>query len=263
MEDALRTIELFDKADRRPAELSIGQKQRVALARALIRRPKILLLDEPMSALDAKLRESMQVELKRLHDQIGLTFMMVTHDQTEALVISDRIVVMDAGRIVQAGAPTDLYDRPETPYVANFLGTSNMVRGVVTEAADGSARVSCGAAEIRVTLRDAAPAVGERVTLSIRPEKVVLADASALPTGFNSLSGRLRDVFFHGDSVRIAIDIGAERLLIIHRQLETGLGEMPLPAVGGTVALSFDPASVILFGDSGDAPADTPADRGA
>ena len=256
VDDALRTIELLDKADRRPAELSIGQKQRVALARALIRRPKILLLDEPMSALDAKLRESMQVELKRLHDQIGLTFMMVTHDQTEALVMSDRIVVMDTGRIVQAGTPTELYDRPETPYVANFLGTSNMVAGTVTGTADGTAQVSCGTAEISVALQGSAPAVGARVTLSIRPEKVVLGAGSDLPAGFNSLSGQLRDVFFHGDSVRLAIDIGAERLLIVHRQLETGLHQMPLPPVGGTVSLGFDPASVILFAGSGDASAD-------
>ena len=241
VEEALHTIELLDKADRRPAELSIGQKQRVALARALIRRPKILLLDEPLSALDAKLRESMQVELKRLHDQIGLTFIMVTHDQTEALVMSDRIVVMDAGRIVQAGSPTDLYDRPETPYVANFLGTSNMVAGVVTGMSDGTLQVSCGTADIRVALQGAAPAVGARVTLSIRPEKVALGDGRALPAGFNSLSGQLRDVFFHGDSVRLAIDIGAERLLIVHRQLETGLHQMPLPPVGGTVSLSLRP----------------------
>ena len=259
VEEALHTIELLDKADRRPAELSIGQKQRVALARALIRRPKILLLDEPLSALDAKLRESMQVELKRLHDQIGLTFMMVTHDQTEALVMSDRIVVMDAGRIVQAGSPTDLYDRPETPYVANFLGTSNMVAGVVTGMADGTLQVSCGTADIRVALQGAAPAVGARVTLSIRPEKVTLGDGRALPAGFNSLSGQLRDVFFHGDSVRLAIDIGAERLLIVHRQLEIGLHQMPLPPVGGTVSLRFDPASVILFIGPGNASADTPA----
>ena len=259
VEDALHTIELLDKADRRPAELSIGQKQRVALARALIRRPKILLLDEPLSALDAKLRESMQVELKRLHDQIGLTFIMVTHDQTEALVMSDRIVVMDAGRIVQAGSPTDLYDRPETPYVANFLGTSNMVAGVVTGMSDGTLQVSCGTADIRVALQGAAPAVGARVTLSIRPEKVALGDGRAIPAGFNSLSGQLRDVFFHGDSVRIAIDIGAERLLIVHRQLETGLHQMPLPPVGGMVSLGFDPASVILFIGPGDASADPPA----
>ncbi|CAI8009750.1 Spermidine/putrescine import ATP-binding protein PotA [Geodia barretti] len=154
--------------------------------------------------------------------------MMVTHDQTEALVMSDRIVVMDAGRIVQAGSPTDLYDRPETPYVANFLGTSNMVAGVVTGMADGTLQVALG-------------------------------DGRALPAGFNSLSGQLRDVFFHGDSVRLAIDIGAERLLIVHRQLETGLHQMPLPPVGGTVSLGFDPASVILFIGPGDASADPPA----
>jgi len=174
VEEALHTIELFDKADRRPAELSIGQKQRVALARALVRRPKILLLDEPMSALDAKLREAMQIELKRLHDQIGLTFVMVTHDQTEALVMSDRIVVMEAGRIVQIGAPAELYERPETPYVANFIGTSNMIEGSVMDVAGNTVRVRCGGVDIGATVRAGAPAKGDTVTLAIRPEKVRL-----------------------------------------------------------------------------------------
>ena len=109
------------------------------------------------------------------------------------------------------------------------------------------------------SLQNAAPAIGARVTLSIRPEKVVLGTGSDLPADFNSLSGQLRDVFFHGDSVRLAIDIGAERLLIVHRQLETGLHQMPLPPVGGTVSLGFDPGSVILFSRSDDAPADPPA----
>ena len=134
-----------------------------------------------------------------------------------------------------------------------------MVAGVVTGMADGTLQVSCGTADIRVALQGAAPAVGARVTLSIRPEKVALGDGRALPAGFNSLSGQLRDVFFHGDSVRLAIDIGAERLLIVHRQLETGLHQMPLPPVGGTVSLGFDPASVILFVGPGDASADPPA----
>jgi putative spermidine/putrescine transport system ATP-binding protein/spermidine/putrescine transport system ATP-binding protein len=244
---ALETIELFDKAERRPAELSIGQKQRVALARALVRRPKILLLDEPMSALDAKLREAMQVELKRLHDQIGLTFIMVTHDQTEALVMSDRIVVMDQGRIEQAGAPAELYDRPATPYVANFLGTSNMVAGTVAEVGSDAAVIACGDATIRVAVNGGAPTVGAAVTLSIRPEKVVILDGDSPPPDFNRLDGTLRDVFFHGDSVRLALDIGADRLLVIHRQLEAGLDQMALPAIGGTLALGFHPSSVILF----------------
>ena len=244
VEDALRTIELLDKADRRPAELSIGQKQRVALARALIRRPKILLLDEPMSALDAKLRESMQVELKRLHDQIGLTFMMVTHDQTEALVMSDRIVVMDTGRIVQAGTPTDLYDRPETPYVANFLGTSNMVAGTVTVTANGTAQVSCGAADISVALQGAAPAVGARVTLSIRPEKVVLGGGSGLPAGFKQPLRSVRDASstaIPSGSPSISGADGADRAPPAGDRAH----QMPLPPWAARSSIGFDPPSVI------------------
>ena len=247
VEEALRTIELFDKADRRPAELSIGQKQRVALARALVRRPKILLLDEPMSALDAKLREAMQIELKRLHDQIGLTFVMVTHDQTEALVMSDRIVVMEAGRIVQIGAPEELYERPETPYVANFIGTSNMVVGSVAEVTGNTVLVRCDGAEIRAIVRDSAPAVGATVTLSIRPEKVKLRQSTEAEAGFDILRGKLRDKFFHGESVRLAIDIGADRLFFVHRQLEAGLDQMALPEIGSDVTLGVDAANVILF----------------
>ncbi|MFP6689864.1 MAG: ABC transporter ATP-binding protein [Alphaproteobacteria bacterium] len=247
VEEALRTIELFDKADRRPAELSIGQKQRVALARALVRRPKILLLDEPMSALDAKLREAMQIELKRLHDQIGLTFVMVTHDQTEALVMSDRIVVMEAGRIVQIGAPVELYERPETPYVANFIGTSNMVVGSVAEVTGNTVLVRCDGTEIRAIVRDSAPAVGTTVTLSIRPEKVKLRQSTEAEAGFDILRGKLRDKFFHGESVRLTIDIGADRLFFVHRQLEAGLDQMALPEIGSDVTLGVDAANVILF----------------
>ena len=122
--EALEMVELDSKASQRPHMLSGGQKQRVALARALVCNPKILLLDEPLSALDAKLREAMQVELKTLHETIGLTFILVTHDQTEAMVMSDRVVIMDQGTIVQVGEPSDLYERPVNSYVANFIGTS-------------------------------------------------------------------------------------------------------------------------------------------
>lgn len=251
VEDALRTIELSDKADRRPAELSIGQKQRVALARALVRRPKVLLLDEPMSALDAKLREAMQIELKRLHDQIGITFVMVTHDQTEALVMSDRIVVMEAGRIVQIGAPTELYEQPKTPYVANFIGTSNMVVGSVVSVADDTALVRFDGTDIRTMVRGAAPVVGDTVTLSIRPEKVKLHEASngegGDSTSSNTFRGKLCDKFFHGESVRLAIDIGADRLFFVHRQLETGLDQMALPEIGADVILDVEAANIILF----------------
>ncbi|MCA9858781.1 MAG: ABC transporter ATP-binding protein, partial [Thermomicrobiales bacterium] len=124
---AIETVELTGLEKRKPHQLSGGQQQRVALARALAIEPRVLLLDEPLSALDANLREAMQVELKHLHSKLGLTFVMVTHDQTEALVMSDRIVVMHRGRIAQAGTPSDLYDRPETTYVADFVGTSNLI----------------------------------------------------------------------------------------------------------------------------------------
>jgi putative spermidine/putrescine transport system ATP-binding protein/spermidine/putrescine transport system ATP-binding protein len=251
VEEALRTIELSDKADRRPAELSIGQKQRVALARALVRRPKILLLDEPMSALDAKLREAMQIELKRLHDQIGLTFVMVTHDQTEALVMSDRIVVMESGRIVQIGAPAELYEQPKTPYVANFIGTSNMIVGNVAEVTGDTALVRFDGTDIRAMVRGSAPVVGDTVTLSIRPEKVKLheagEEAGRKSAASNILRGKLRDKFFHGESVRLAIDIGSDQLFFVHRQLEAGLDQMALPEIGADVTLGVDAANIILF----------------
>jgi spermidine/putrescine ABC transporter ATP-binding subunit len=251
VEEALRTIELSDKADRRPAELSIGQKQRVALARALVRRPKILLLDEPMSALDAKLREAMQIELKRLHDQIGLTFVMVTHDQTEALVMSDRIVVMESGRIVQIGAPAELYEQPKTPYVANFIGTSNMIVGNVAEVTGDTALVRFDGTDIRAMVRGSAPVVGDTVTLSIRPEKVKFheagEEAGRKSAASNILRGKLRDKFFHGESVRLAIDIGSDQLFFVHRQLEAGLDQMALPEIGADVTLGVDAANIILF----------------
>ncbi|WP_444431346.1 ABC transporter ATP-binding protein [Rhodobacter capsulatus] len=125
--EVLEMVGLSQMGGKRPGALSGGQKQRVAMARALIRKPRVLLLDEPLSALDVKLREVMQVELKRLHRELGITFLMVTHDQTEALALSNRIVVMEAGRIRQIGTPNDLYDRPATPYVADFIGATNLI----------------------------------------------------------------------------------------------------------------------------------------
>ena len=256
IEATLRTIELLDKADRRPSELSIGQKQRVALARALVRRPKILLLDEPMSALDANLRETMQIELKRLHDQIGLTFVMVTHDQTEALVMSDRIVVMEAGRIVQIGAPTELYEQPKTPYVANFIGTSNMVVGSVVSVVDGTAIVRYDHTDFHITVRGTAPVAGDTVTLSIRPEKVKLHEAFIggveEPAILNTFRGKLRDKFFHGESVRLAIDIGTDRMFFVHRQLEASLNQMALPEIGADVTLVVEAVNIILFAGARD-----------
>ena len=245
---SLKTIELEDKANNRPHELSIGQRQRVALARALVRRPKVLLLDEPMSALDAKLRETMQVELKHLHEMLGLTFIMVTHDQTESLVMSDRIMVMDRGRIVQVGTPTELYDQPGSPYVANFLGTSNMMVAKVSEVSGDTVVAQAGNIAIRVSGSGKQPSVGGQVMLSIRPEKIrMLTGGAAAPEGFNVISATLREHFFHGGSAQIAFDVGADKPVVVHHQLDSAAAQGQLPAPGSEVRLTVDPTSVTLF----------------
>jgi len=246
--ESLRKIELPEKANNLPTELSIGQRQRVALARALVRKPKVLLLDEPMSALDAKLRGAMQIELKHLHQQLGLTFIMVTHDQTEALVMSDRVMVMDKGRLVQIGTPTELYDHPGSPYVADFLGNSNMLVAKVSEVRPDAVVARYGTSQIRVAAPGKRPQVGAEVMLCVRPEKIrILLNGQGAPDGFNLLKGTVREQYFHGDSMRMALDIGGDGLIEVHQQLDTAVGRAALPSAGQTVSLALDPACVTLF----------------
>lgn len=249
VDEALEMIELPDKAYMMPSELSNGQKQRVALARALIRRPKVLLLDEPMSALDAKLRETMQIELRNLHDMLGLTFVLVTHDQTEAMVMSDRIVIMDNGRIVQIGSPTELYDRPVTPYVANFLGSSNLVVVRVREVGPQRIVTEYGQNTICVASNGTRASPGAEVMLCIRPEKVRLWGDDATPPDMNILQGTVRSHFFHGDSVRLSIDVGAPQPLLVHQQLAASYERTGVPQAGQTVLLAIDSDNVNLFED--------------
>ena len=169
--EALEMVRMGQYARRRPAELSGGQQQRVALARALAPRPRVLLLDEPLSALDLKLRKEMQIELKQLQHEAGITFIFVTHDQEEALTLSDRVAVMQAGRILQLGAPRDIYERPEHRFVADFIGDINLLDGRAE--AGGAIRLDCGA---MLPARDPFPA-GAAVTVAIRPERVAMAAA--------------------------------------------------------------------------------------
>lgn len=242
----LDMIELPGMAGRLPSQLSIGQRQRVALARALVNRPRILLLDEPMSALDAKLKETMQVELRHIHDRVGITFIMVTHDQTESMIMSDRIMVMRAGRIEQIGNPTELYDHPTTAYVAEFLGTSNMIPATVVR--DGVGAVAkVGSLAIKVT--DAGGAAdGSTRSLFMRPEKIrLVADGSAPADGASTFTGTVRELFFSGGAVRLDLEVGADRNVMVHHQLDTGLAEAGLPAVGDTVTCSVRPDTLKLF----------------
>jgi putative spermidine/putrescine transport system ATP-binding protein len=195
-EDALAVVRLEGLGRRRPRQLSGGQRQRVALARALVNRPRVLLLDEPLGALDLKLREQMQVELKAIQRAVGITFVLVTHDQEEALTLSDRIAVLDRGRIEQVGSPADVYERPATAFVAGFVGTSNLLAP------------------------DAARAVlGREVLVSVRPEKIRLAPEQQRPgDGEHSALGTVREVVYAGSGTRFVVDLDAGGSLVALQQ---------------------------------------------
>ena len=197
--EILRLVDLKGFEDRKPALLSGGQQQRVALARALVNRPKLLLLDEPLGALDLKLRKQMQIELKRIQSEVGITFLYVTHDQEEAIVMSDRLAVMSAGKIEQVGPPDEVYDRPATEFVAGFLGASNMMWGQVTGQAGDMLEVSLdGGAHLKVPAR-AAEGHGSRLRLGVRPEKIAVLPASEpVGEGWNTLEGSVSLTVYTG-----------------------------------------------------------------
>ncbi|MEU6062279.1 ABC transporter ATP-binding protein [Streptomyces sp. NPDC047097] len=210
----LHTVELADKADRRPRQLSGGQQQRVALARALVNRPRALLLDEPLGALDLKLRQSMQLELKRIQREVGITFVYVTHDQAEALTMSDRIAVMNGGLVEQVGPPREVYERPATAFVAGFIGTSNVLSGRLADSGTGSgAEAGAGARTGVLDLGDGqqvvlplpeGAAAGSPVEVTVRPEKITLG--AAPPTGrVSRIRGTVEEVVYLGTSSSYAV----------------------------------------------------------
>ncbi|MEO8251965.1 MAG: ABC transporter ATP-binding protein [Chloroflexota bacterium] len=213
--EAMRMVRLTGYDRRRPAQLSGGQRQRVALARALVNRPRVLLLDEPLGALDLKLREEMQIELKAIQGQVGVTFIYVTHDQEEALVMSDRIAVFNGGRIEQVGTPADVYEHPGTTFVAGFVGTSNLLAGSAA--------------------RDI---LGMDGTFTVRPEKIRLAGASdEVGSDEHSALGRIREVVYLGADTRyiVALDAGGE-LVVTQQNLQASSMEA-LAAQGRAVRL--------------------------
>lgn len=207
--DMLDLVELGDFARRKPHQLSGGQQQRVAVARALINHPQVLLLDEPLGALDLKLRRQMQLELKRIQTEVGITFVHVTHDQEEAMTMADQVAVMNGGRVEQLGAPTDLYETPRTTFVANFLGTSNLVPARFDGRSGDDLLLRAGDAPLTLpTARNGAATTGP-VLLGIRPEKVSLVpatDAASVPDGRNRLTGTVRATSFIGVSTQYVID---------------------------------------------------------
>ncbi|GAA3532009.1 polyamine ABC transporter ATP-binding protein [Zobellella aerophila] len=196
--EMLRLVQMTDYARRKPHQLSGGQRQRVALARSLAKKPKLLLLDEPMGALDKKLREEMQLELVNIIEQVGVTCVMVTHDQEEAMTMAGRIAIMDKGRLIQVGKPLDIYEYPNCRYSAEFIGSVNLFDGVVARDEPDTCLVSCPELEHPVLVNHGqSVAEGQAVTIAIRPEKLQLCDQD-LPQDDNWLSGEVEDVAYLG-----------------------------------------------------------------
>ncbi|AQT74666.1 MULTISPECIES: ABC transporter ATP-binding protein [Streptomyces] len=210
VEEMLELVQLGQFAQRKPHQLSGGQQQRVAVARALINHPQVLLLDEPLGALDLKLRRQMQLELKRIQTEVGITFVHVTHDQEEAMTMADTVAVMNGGRVEQLGAPAELYENPRTTFVANFLGTSNLIEASV-ESAGSDVVVSASGTTLRLpaTRCSTTPRAGGKLLVGVRPEKVSLVPAeeeNAIAAGRNKITGRIAASSFIGVSTQFVVD---------------------------------------------------------
>ncbi|GAA0589909.1 ABC transporter ATP-binding protein [Streptomyces crystallinus] len=244
VDDMLELVQLGDFAGRKPHQLSGGQQQRVAVARALINHPQVLLLDEPLGALDLKLRRQMQLELKRIQTEVGITFVHVTHDQEEAMTMADTVAVMNGGRVEQLGAPADLYENPRTTFVANFLGTSNLIEAEVVERSGEDVLVTAGGAKLRLPgERCSAPATGGgKLLVGVRPEKISLAhrdDEGSIAEGRNRVPGRIVDSSFIGVSTQYLIDSPAGQGLSVYEQnIERDTRLVP----GAEVVLHWNPA---------------------
>ncbi len=216
--DVLNLVQLGKMANRFPRQLSGGQQQRVALARAIVKEPRVLLLDEPLGALDLKLRKQMQFELKHMQRNLGITFIYVTHDQEEALTMSDRIAVMNLGKVLQIGNPQEIYDRPKTRFVADFIGETNFLPATVQELhANNEATVLvAGEHPLRVNSTDKTVKVGDNVTIAIRPEKMDLYPASENPP--NSLPGTLEEMVFVGTDTRFGVRLAKDVSFVVREQ---------------------------------------------
>jgi len=228
--EVLTTVGLSDLARRRPAQLSGGQRQRVALARAIVKRPRLLLLDEPLSALDRKVRAEMQLELKRLQHEVGITFVVVTHDQEEAMSMADRIAVMGSGKVQQVDSPIDLYQRPATRFVADFIGTSNQFGGTAVE---GGVLVN----GVVLPGHPTGPAVSGPAVLMVRPEDTRLVDA-----GSALVSGTVLDTQFYGGVSTVAVAVEGHESPVLHTRPGAPEAER-----GASVHLAWDAAKAVVL----------------
>jgi spermidine/putrescine ABC transporter ATP-binding subunit len=244
VDEMLVLVDLQNLGPRRPTELSGGQVQRAALARALAAGPKVLLLDEPLSALDLKLRQRMQLELRAIQRKLGATFLYVTHDQTEALVMSDRIVVMNAGRVVQEGTPREIYTRPASVFAAGFIGETNLLGGTVAEC-DGLAMTVVVASGAQLRVQSAAPvARGTGVTISVRPEAVRVSISGADRPG-DGVRGEVVELVYLGDRIRVGVASSPGVVLWADLRDEEVRGLQ----VGSRVVLTWDVAAANVWAE--------------
>jgi spermidine/putrescine transport system ATP-binding protein len=238
--DALELVRLEGLDHRQPTELSGGQKQRVALARALVLEPRVLLLDEPLAALDLKLRKQMQLELKGLQQRVGISFVYVTHDQEEALTMSDRIVVMNAGRVEQIGTANEIYETPATEFVAGFIGVSNILEGTVESVRDELAIVDVGGWQISARGNEVRP--GDRVRVMLRPEKLRLTTEP----GNGAIKGTIDSAVYLGESTQWMIAIEGDRVFTVLEQNQRR-HQSTHERIGETVFIAWEPESAVML----------------
>jgi spermidine/putrescine transport system ATP-binding protein len=253
--DMLRLVELPGYEHRKPTQISGGQAQRVALARALINRPAVLLLDEPLGALDLKLRKQMQVELKRIQQEVGITFIYVTHDQEEAMTMSDRIAVMNKGHYEQLGDPEALYERPTTRFVASFLGISNLLSATIVGRDGGYTRAKL-ADDTLIALPSTLVDGRTAIQIGVRPEKIRLSEPSAITTaGHNRLTGVVRDASYLGVSTQYLVESRGGRLTVYEQNVERAT-RAQLWSRGDEVQLTWSPDHSFVVPNEGDEPID-------
>jgi spermidine/putrescine transport system ATP-binding protein len=236
--EALEMVQLPQLGNRKPSQLSGGQQQRVALARALVNRPAVLLLDEPLGALDLKLRKEMQIELKQLQRQVGITFIYVTHDQEEALTMSDRIAVMNQGRILQLDDPKTIYEKPATRFVADFIGETNFIQGTVVSVAADQAEIRLAGELVRVTVGDQALKPDQSILFTIRPEKLSFEPWTDRPA--NQMSVTVQEAIYIGTDTRYVISLGTGEKIIARIQ-NFGSGQHGAHKVGETLPVYWLP----------------------
>ncbi|MDF2652040.1 MAG: transporter [Paenibacillus sp.] len=244
----LELVKLPQVADRYPKQLSGGQRQRIAIARALVTEPSLLLLDEPLSNLDAKLREELRDELKRLQQEIGVTTIFVTHDQEEALYLSNRIVVLDHGKVEQIGTPWDIYNRPASEFVHTFIGKSNRMKGIVEQVRGGSVFIRTEAGVIEGDSRDVNFNNGESVSVYVRPEKISVRKSAADSNGMNVAEGRVKLISFLGAYTECELEVGSNTITV---RLQTDQ-ENSRYSAGEMVQLVWQPGDVFVFSGKGD-----------